>query len=271
MPNHNQTIIRRLPLCAGILLLAGSSAQAATVFINQHSLEASGGSLVASAQLRASSGSWDMGLSNGRNFNASNAQHANLATLFTIPTRTFTFSLQYLAGEGFVFNVRDSLTGNTTTQSWGTFSSQPAGDVVATLGGRAPLLPFDAVQIEARATTARASTTFSNLVFTSADLSTEGSFYSGTANNRSFLAENPQGVVTQDLLADVNLAGYSWQLTGDVTFLRSLVGGSANDVSLTVNVCNVASGAAIPAPEPSGVMLLAGAAGMALGRRRRQA
>lgn len=264
------TIIRRISLYAGLLLVFSASAQAATVYINQHPTPAAGGALVAAAQLRASTLNWDMALSNGRNNNENNALTDDLATVFSLPAKSYTFSLQYRTGQGFIFNVRDNATGATTTQAWGTFTSPPGGAVVATLGGRTPLLPFDAIQIEARATAARASTTFSNLVFTSADLSTDGSFYGGTVNNRTTIGDNPTGTATQDLLADVNLADRSWQLTGDVTFMRTLLGGNANEVALTVNIANVAGGAALPAPEPSGVMLLAGAAGMMMGRRRRK-
>lgn len=268
---HNQTIIRRISLYAGLIMAFCLKAQGATVYINQNPAAVDGGALVAGAQLRASTNSWDMALSNGSGFTGSHAVDDDLAVIFSLPAKNYTFSLQYLAGQGFIFNVRDNGTGQVTTQAWGTFTSPPAGTVVATLGGRTPLQPFDAVQIEARATANRASTTFSNLVFTSADLSTSGSFYGASLNNRTTIGGQPMGTATQDLLADVDLSQHSWTLSGNVTFMRSLLGGgSSNDVALTLNIANVAGGAAIPAPEPSGVLLLAGAAGMMLSRRRRK-
>ena len=265
--NHNSTI--RISLYAGLLMGLGSLAHGANVLINQNPNAGSGGSLVAAAQLRASTNNWDMALSNGRSYTGSNAVRSDLATIFSLPAKTYTFSLQYVRGEGFIFNVRDNATGRTTTQAWGNFTNHPGGDCVTTMGGRAPLLSFDSIQVEARATANRSSTSFSNLVFTSADLSTSGSFYSGTVNNRTQLPNTPDGTASQDLFANVNLADHSWQLSGEVTFMRNILGGNGSDVSLTVNVGNFNQGAVVATPEPSGAFLMVGAAGAMLARRRR--
>ena len=213
-----------------------------------------------------------MALSNGVGYSAVNARRGNLASSFTAPGHTYSFSLNHRAGEGFVFTVRDTATNQTTTQAWGVFATSPGGTVAPTLAGLSPLSPFDAIQIQARSTIAGATTTFSNLVFASPALSVSGGNFSGGALHRNTtIGSNPRGTATQELLADVNLSGYSWTLSGTVNFQRAAGANGANNVSLTVNVRNVAGGAAIPVPEPAGALVAAMVLGASLSRRRRTA
>lgn len=263
--------LRRLSLLAGLLSILSGITSAATVSINQNASAVAGGTLVAGARIRASSNAWDMGLSNGSGFAGSNARRSNLAQQFTSPGRDFSFQLEHRAGEGFIFTVRDNNNNRTSIQAWGHFANPPATPhLVTTLGGLTPESPFDALRINARATHANARTTFSNLMFTSADLnSTGGGFYDGSLTRTTVIGSNAPGTATQDLLADVNLSNYSWTLSGDLSLIRQIGRNGANDVSLTINVVNVASTAAIP--EPASLALLGAALTGGIMRRRRAA
>jgi len=266
------TTLRRLSLLAGLFTVLTSAAPAVTVSINHNAAVVAGGDLVAGARIRASSNAWDMGLSNGSGFAGSNARRSNLAQGFTTPGRDFSFQLEHRAGEGFIFTVRDNNTNRANIQAWGQFASPPVtANLVSTLGGLTPDSPFDALQINARATLANARTTFSNLMFTSADLdSTNGSFYGGSLTRTTAIGSNSAGTATQNLLADVNLSNYSWTLSGDLTLIRQTGRNGANDVSLTINMVNVAATAAT-IPEPAGLSLAGAVLAGAVMRRRRSA
>ncbi len=256
-------------LMTGLLLSAHSTSRAAVVSINGNPQAVSQGEIVASARLRASSNSWDVAISNGQSYEARDAIRSNLERSFASPGREYDFTLEHIPGEGLVFSVTDTRTGRTTMHAWGTFSgSVPAYNAVPTLGGLAPGASFDALQIESRAMVARANTSFSNLDFSSPDLTVAGgSFYSASLTNSSVIGTNPRGSATQELLADVDLSDYAWTFAGHVSFQRQSGAEGADDISFTVNLRSASFPS--PVPEPAGVLMLLAAAGSFAVRRRR--
>ena len=259
---------RALPVAASLLAATVTASMGASVMINENRGAVAGAEEVAGAKLRASNNAWDQGLSNGFGYTDDDAVKTDVAGNFRNPGgRTFTFSFEHRAGEGFVFSVTGD--GQTTTQAWGTFSNAPGGSVVATLGGEVPNLPFDALEIEARSTLRGASVTFSNFVFNSPDLDvSSGAFYDGTVNRTTRIPGNGRGVATQNLLADANLGAYSWSLTGEVTFERPRGNSGAEDVRLTIAAKNVSAPLAA-APEPASTALVLLCGGLILARRQR--
>lgn len=260
------TKFSRSSLTAGLIAILSFTASAANVSINQSAL--SSGTTVASARIRASNNAWDVGLSNGVDYSGSNSWHSAMASTFISPGRTYNFTLEHRAGQGFIFTVVDSRTARTTVQAWGNFSAPLPGNVLSTLGGHTATDSFNALQLESRATINGATTSFSDLVFTSSDLSSTGSFYDGTLTRTTVIGSNPVGTAKQSLLADVDLSSRTWTLSGTVGLIRGAGIGGADNVSFTVGMMNVAvPGPAVP--EPSGAALLAAAlAGLTMRRRR---
>jgi len=256
-------------LYAALAITATTGCGAATIAINSNPLSVSQGEVVAAVRLRASSNSWDMAISNGQSYEVSDARQTNLSRSFSSPGRSYDFTLQHLPGEGLVFTATDTRTGQTTQHAWGTFSDPVfSRNAAPTLGGQSPAATFNSLQIEARALIGRATTAFSDLLFTSSGLtSPAGSFYDGSITNTSVIGSNPRGTATQELLADVDLSQYAWTLSGNASFIRSAGAEGADDVSFTVNLRQSIHPASIP--EPAGALLLLSAAGMALLRRRR--
>ncbi len=269
MKTRLQTIPSRIPLFSASLVLSTVTAvPAASVFINENRAAVAAGAAVAGAKLRASNNAWDQALSNGIGYQAANSRRRNAASSFTAPAgRDFTFTFEHRAGEGFIFTViRPG--GPTDRISWGTFSNAPGGTVVATLGGLAPTATFDALEFEARATLANSRITYSNLTFTSADLTTaSGGFQNGTLTPTTVIGANPAGVATQELLADVNLADYSWTFSGNINLTRGAGNGGAENIRFTVTPRNVNNPAVIPEPVVSSAVLIGLA--LAAGRRGR--
>lgn len=257
----------RLALTAGMIGLFSASAPAATVSINQTAL--SGGNAVAGARLRASNDAWDVGLTNGRGYSRVDSRRGGLSRNFVTPGRTYTFTLEHRAGQGYIFTVRDNRTGRTSAQAWGTFTNPPATrNLVSTLGGQLPNSSFNALQIDTRATIAGARTSFSNLVFTGADLNSNGSFYNGSLTRTTTIGSQAAGTDRQSLLADVDLSRYSWTISGTVGLSRGVGINGADDVSLSISVLNVPVNAPT-VPEPAGTALAGAALAGLLVRRRR--
>jgi hypothetical protein len=258
--------LSRSSLTAGLIGILSVAASAATVSINQSTLPA--GTTVAGTRIRASNNAWDVALSNGVSYTAANSLRSGLANSFTTPGRSYDFTLEHRAGQGFIFTVVDNATGSGVVRSWGSFTTPPPGPLVPTLGGQAATASFNALQLDSRATITGATTSFTDLVFTSVDLSSSGSFYDGTLNNTTTIGANPVGTARQSLLADVNLSAYTWTLSGTIGLTRGAGTTNADNVSFTVSVMNVpVSG---PIPEPAGNALLGAAlTGLAMRRRRK--
>lgn len=270
MKNRFTNTLFKLAACtAAAFCTAGTTAEAASVFINENAALVAGGTTVAGAKLRASNSAWDQALSNGVSFNAANAVRTDVASSFPQPGRNFSFSFENRPGEGFIFRVTEA--GQpTSTMAWGTFTNSPGGTVVSTLGGRQPVASFDSLQIEARATLAKSILTFSNIVFTAPDLNiASGSFYDGMLMRTLTIGDNPRGTATQNLFADVDLSQYSWTLSGNVSFIRPSGSGGDENLRLGVVVKNVNQPTPAPVPEPGSAAVLALAAGTFLTRRRR--
>ena len=257
------SVYLRSALTFGFLLLVNTTvAQGAMYYINQaipplDSL----GPLGAGFKYQVNNGNFDHQLYNGNGPGTTANQIAtNLGNVNQLSGRTYNFTVQHIAGQGFIFQMVNPATGGaTTTLSWGTFETTPPGTTTTLLNGLAPPTSFNALDLIAQASLASSSFAFSNLVFTSPTLTSGGgTFAAGTVTPTTSGPGDPLGFYTQRLVADVNLGAHNWTLSGTWLPTRSGGDGQVDLVNFIINARTVTLSTAIPEPS-TGFLLFAGA------------
>jgi hypothetical protein len=250
---------------------------------------------VAGARYRLDGTNWDMALHSGTGTN--NAEpapadfvQAELGSLTTLNNAAFRFTVDHLAGTGFTYTMTDLSTNAGSTLSWGAgLPRMNVGTLQRWTGAgldgidHAPTDPFNFLLIEARAQRNNvaipaepdSSITFSNLVFSSEDLSTSGSLVPGsTDENTPGSVWTPPGIGSeagrywQFLYSDVDLSRHDWTFSADVSGSATTNSGQEL-LRFELTAQNVT-----PVPLPAGVWLLlsglTGLAGLGAGSRRRR-
>ncbi|MDX2149997.1 MAG: hypothetical protein SFV54_04630 [Bryobacteraceae bacterium] len=176
-------------------------------------------STVVGVKYRLSPNNFDMTL--GLTASGGNPQHritSNLGSLAVLSGATIDWELQHLTGEGFVYRVARA--GVTSTLSWGTFSSTPAGTTVTNFRGTTPGAAFDALVLNARSIRNPSSLSYSAMTFSSPTLTTStGTFQTGMVMTPG------TNSATQLLVSPMNLAAHNWTVKGTVTGVRAGNGG----------------------------------------------
>lgn len=247
-------------------LLAGP-ATAASVFVNSPVAIPGTGTAVAGFKLRASTTNWDLAISNqGGTPTAADYVAANVTNSFSGGGgENMKFTLQNIPGQGFVLTtVRTQGSGRSTTSvAWGTFTPTilPTA-LAASLNGLTPGAAFNTLALDAQSLFTGSSLRLKDLLFTAPGLTVNGNF------NEANLADSGVNTNGQFVVADTNLAGVAWTLSGSVTIQRPNTGGGDEQVRFTITA---RQGGLIstPVPESATAMLCAaGLAGMTMRRRR---
>ncbi len=184
------------------------------------------------------------------------SQYRELGGRESISGRAYEFTLSHYASQGMIFTLRDLGTNEMHAMMWGALSPQssPKGQHENVDS------PFNALVLTANATTEGSSMEFSDLVFSSALLSSRGAFEDG-------LVSTP-GVATrvQRLIASINLAEVDWTMSGTIRGVRDAFNGGTGptDFSIAQTMMTVT---VIPLPTP--LWLAAAGLGFIMGRRRR--
>lgn len=237
-------------------LLAGAAQ--ADIFINSDQVTIDGfNGTAAAAQFRMSNSSWDMALDNGLGTSKSaNYISANLGNNNKLSDRTYAFTLTHLAGQGFSWELTDTGSGKTTTDSWGTFDVKPDGTVKSALNGLTPGASFNTLLVDARSTRSGSSMEFSRLAFNSGLSIADGSFVAGVLTPSTSGPGDAKGFWNQTLVSTTDLAKSNWSLTG--LFHGQRIGGGDDDaVGFSVSMRNAT--VTIPAP---GAFALLGVVGL---------
>lgn len=225
------------------------------------------------AKYRLSNNNFDMSLDAGGGTFAGNFIQAGLGNNTLLNTLTWNFSLEHIAGEGYIFEMTRTDSGATTTLSWGSFTSTPPGTTAAVINGETPYTSnggnptyYNSLFIEAicneRAAGVQEKLNVSGLAFSSSTLVNGG----GSFFNVS-LAVPPNQQAFQLVFAEDNLAGHSWLLTGTVSGQANTAAGGDESVKLVID-----GKTAQLVPEPGTVAAGLGLGALALGtliRRRR--
>jgi hypothetical protein len=174
---------------------------------------------------------------------------------------TYNFSIEHIAGEGFIFKMNSANVLNPTNfeLGWGDFTTTPAQTSTVKYAtqmgaGTTPGNPFNILHIEARADNSAFSMAYSNLVFTGLD--TVGLITGQTASG---------GIQDQWLYSSSDLSQINWKLTGQLIGARTGAGGDET-VRWTLSA---KSGSAVPEPS-TWAMLALPLAGAAFARLRRR-
>ncbi len=268
-------------VAAATLSAAGASAQAAPLyFINSNNAQfSSAGTPVATARYLLSNTNYDINITNSTSsVTPTNIVTGNLGNNATLSGRTFEFTLEHRAGEGFIFSLTSPAAGSSSalssTVAWGTFSTSLTGNVAASLNGDTPDESFNVISLFARGDRNQSSMAFENLSFSSTTLSlADGGFVTGVASTSAggtptgFFTNAPTTTAfnqyTQSLVSTADLSQHDWTLTGSLTGARVGSGGDAQ-VAFEIKMRN-ATVAVIP--EPS--MAILPLTGLLLVRRRR--
>ncbi len=237
---------------------AASGASAGLVYINSDQVEIGGiQDAVMGAKYRMSNSNFDQSLDNGNGTSAGQFIQASWGNNSFLNNRSFAFTVSHLANEGFIFTMSDGATSKTL--SWGDFAVTPSGTTSSLLGGQNAHSAFNAIFIEARAERDGSAMNFSNLLFTSADLSiADGDFFGGTA-------ALPNGAITQKLVSTVDLSTVNWSISGTVSGVRDTTSSGDELVRFTIGG-KVVEYTIVPAPGAAALIALAGVFGS---RRRR--
>lgn len=233
-------------------------AEAGSVYINSPNVTIDATlDTAGNAKYRLSNLNFDQSIDNGNTpVTAPDQVTAALGNVAFLSGRQFAFTLSHTAGEGFVFNMTDGA-GADKTVSWGTFAVPPPGTNAPTLNGLAPGAPFNALLLEAVASRAHSSMSFSDLSFSGTGLTiVDGAFVSGTVSPTS----TPPNNFTQVLYADVDLASFDWMLSGKVTGVRD---GSGGDETVKFVISQKLVSASV-VPEPASVAMAATGLGVGL-------
>ncbi|MEW4568956.1 PEP-CTERM sorting domain-containing protein [Tautonia sp. JC769] len=234
---------------------------------------------VAGAKYRLSQGNFDMSLDDGSGTTRINNQDTfiqkNLGNNGTLSGATFSFQLEHVAGQGFVFSMT-SPASVTTTLAWGSGSSfPPSGPNVTSVetirGNNAPS-SFNALQLNARASRDPSYMAFEDLVFTSSatqtgTLVTNGRVGTGSIGSPASGPDFGTSVFEQWLIADGNLGDLDWTLSGKLTGARDSIAGGDETVRFLVNMKQVTL---VPEPSTFAIAGLSGLAMLGYGLRRRK-
>lgn len=246
-----------------------AGAASADLYVNSAQVQVQDlGARVAGAQYRLSNGAWDMGLDNGEGTGQSkNFVSSNLGNSNQLSSRTYAFSLTNLSGQGLIWTLTDTESGKVTTDAWGTFATKPDGTVKAVLDGVAPGASFNALSIEARATRAGSSMSFSDLAFNGEAIA-HGAFAAGAVDPGSGGPDSPSGFWRQFIASTTDLSKSNWSFTGLLHGVRS-GGGGDDDVHFAIGAHDATF--SVPAPGAAALLAIAGFFSRAGIRRSRRA
>lgn len=272
--------MRRIATVVGLHMVAGAAgalapASAAVVFANSSQVTGyQAGSAIAGAKHRFSHTNWDQSFGNSaETSNTANFMSANLGNSAALSGAAQSFSLAFVAGQGFTFTVGSSaLTWRQDALTSGT--SKP------TLNGIGPLdRAFDSLKIDYRvldegnnrATLKLLSLT--GLAFTHSG-TTVGALTDATVSATPSSNGNQSG--SQLIVSNADMRGFDWMLSGVVTLTQ--VGGGVDNggekIRLSITLSDATFVAPDIAPETDAVPA-PGAAGLAFtalvarsGRRR---
>ncbi len=265
--------VRRAPIRSALLgpaalLGAAPLAGAGMIFINSPNAQVS--SVVAThaqAKYRLSNTNFDQSLDRGAGTTSGNFISAGLGTNAQLSARTYEFALENRPGEGLVFTLTNQTGLASSVLSWGTFSTATGGTSVPTIGSQSAPTDFNALLIEARATRAGSSLSFSGLAFDAPGLTlADGAFVSGTVNPSVGGPGSALGVFTQRLVSDSNLAAQAWTFRGLVSASRDSTSSGDETVKFTVGAQQVVATFVPSAGTATSIALATG--GLALRRRR---
>lgn len=253
-----------------ISMVAAASSHAGMVYINSAQTPVSSSTAAsAQAKLRFSNTNFDQSLDRGTGTSTNNFISANLGSNSQIVGVEYHFSFSHVPSQGFVFALTSATNTTTTTLSWGSFGSSPAGTSVPLLNGAAPGASFNGLFLEARASRANSILTFRDFSFTSPTLAVaDGSFRAGQVSPIESGPGDSLGFHTQRLIANTDLSQHQWAFTGLITGRRSADSGGDEEVKFTVGTRNFVASIP-PVPAPGVVALLSIAGVVAIGRRYR--
>jgi hypothetical protein len=227
--------MKKTMLFASLGLSVVASAQQVHVNSSDYRPVSDAGTTVFGAKFKSDNTNWDFSLGNtGSTSNTANFIQAGIGNNAFIGARVFGFELEHRTGEGFIWNLTDKANNNTTTLSWGTFTTPPSGTNAATLNSIAPNRSFNALRIENRASGSGSQNIFSNLAFTSA-ATFNGSFFNGTMTPSTAgfnqIGTPVDGFSVQWLVSDTDLSSYDWKFTGDI----QLIGGNNEALRMDIH------------------------------------
>jgi methionine-rich copper-binding protein CopC len=254
---HMSIILYRTVALALVLAACTPSAHAGMLYINTPVAKESVQSVFATAKYRLSHTNWDQSLAaSSGTAKQSDFVFANLGNTDTLAKAVYDFSLRALPSEGLVFSLTNRTTGETSTLSWGTFSSDPGGTNAAKLAGREPVGSYNSISLVADAMRDGSSMSFRELTISGPALKiVQGAFDAGTVDPKSAGPDDPLGTYTQRVFADEDLSRYEWELTGTIFGSRSPDAGGDEQVRLTIVLADTqvefADGRAIPSPDSS--------------------
>jgi hypothetical protein len=244
--------------------LGAGAASAASVYVNSPLVTSyAANATVAGFTYRISNTSFDLSLDSGADTGgpAGSLVSANLGNHSFLNGSAYDFTLQHVAGQGFVVTMTRVGGGGSTTLSWGTFTTPPGGTNAATLNGVAPGAVFNSISLQSVANGGNRSVVISNLSFTSGAVGVADGSFAGTTTTGA----NTPG--SQLVVADADLALSSWTLSGRITLSKQGLGG---DDTLKLRVGFVDATVTI-VPEPTTAALVAiGLVGLVVAGRPRE-
>ncbi len=289
MPKLNHSLI-------ATMLLAAAPASAGTIHLNDPAITVTGiNTIVVGAKYRLSPTNFDQSLDSGGGTGTVGGQpnflSVNLGNLTALNGATYGFVFEHRAGQGFIFTMTNAA-GASNTQAWGTFAPPVAADQSAALlpalaaTGQvpgtplAPGLPFNALHLEARATSSGTTApvvSYSELSFITPGLAQVGSLVSGfaltpgTGGGNVNFPDPDADYHSQWFVADSNLALFDWTLAGKVRF--DVTGSGALDERVRFGISgkevSFTGGGVVPEPA-TWAMLIAGFGMVGLAARRRR-
>ncbi len=257
----------RITAIAASIAAASGAASAGTYWVNSPlaPFDEIGGSS-AQAKYRLSNTNWDHSVDYGNGTNPGQFIQSGLGNNAQLSARTYDFRFEHIAGEGFISTMTDVTNpqnlGTPSILSWGSFTNPTGGTTTAQLNGFAPGAAFNGLLIEARASRAGSSMSWSNLSFVGGGLNlADGAWASGLVDPSTSGPGDAPGFHYQRLVADTDLSQVDWVFTARVQGVRDSSASGDETVRFVVSAKNY-----IPTPGAAGVMALVALAGA---RRRR--